>query len=210
MEARSRRVVCLLGFVSLVATPLAYAQPDRLRLEVAGHLTTLRLSDFGTTNTGAGARVSFDLTRWVAVEGETNVFAKDYVEIQSFPAFAPDIRLGYDRRRLEGFVGAKAGFRWERFGVFGKVRPGLTRLYDKGINCVGDVCALVLMLLARPEYRTEFALDLGGVLEFYPTTRIVARLDLGSTNIRHRSSAPPCAECTSRNFSSSLGVGFRF
>ena len=69
----------------------------------------------------------------------------------------------------------------------------------------------VLMLLAVPEYRTEFAFDLGGVLEFYPSARTVARIDAGDTMIRHRSSAvPPCQECTTHNFSSRFGVGVRF
>lgn len=35
----------------------------------------------------------------------------------------------------------------------------------------------------------ELALDLGGILELYPSTRTVARLELGNTAIRHRSSA---------------------
>jgi hypothetical protein len=68
-----------------------------------------------------------------------------------------------------------------------------------------------LLLLARADYRTEFAMNLGGVLEFYPSPRIVTRLDLGTTLIRHRSFAPPrCDGCTSSNFSSRVGVGFRF
>ena len=80
----------------------------------------------------------------------------------------------------------------------------------KGINCLGEVCTRMLFLLARPEYRTEFATNLGGVLEFYPSPSIVARVDLGTTLIRHRSFAPPCDDCTSTNFSSRVGFGFRF
>jgi hypothetical protein len=94
--------------------------------------------------------------------------------------------------------------------VHGKLRPGFAHLSDEGLRCVGDPCALVLF--ARPEYRTEFALDFGGILEVYPWARTVARFEFGDTMIRHRSTAPPCptSSCTSHNLASRLGVGFRF
>ena len=97
-----------------------------------------------------------------------NLFGNDYVETRMAPAAIADARLGYSRRRIEGFFGPKVGWHNERVGVFGKVRPGFTRLYDRGVNCVGEACARMLILLAGPEYRTEVALDLGGVVEFYP------------------------------------------
>ena len=95
-------------------------------------------------------------------------------------------------------------------GLFAKVRPGFTVLADRGIDCLGDVCAL--MLLAVPEYRSEFALDFGSVVEIYPSTRWLARVDVGSLMIRHRSTAPPCAagDCTTFNLATSFGMGVRF
>lgn len=106
----------------------------------------------------------------------------------------------------------KLGTRTRRFGAFAKVRPGLARLTHREMECVGQACALLTLLLVQPVYRTEFAVDLRGVLEFYPSPRTVARLDLGDTLIRHRSSAPPCwgGDCASHNFASRLGIGFRF
>jgi hypothetical protein len=110
------------------------------------------------------------------------------------------------------FAGVKLGMRGERLGIFAKVRPGFARLTDRGQECLGIDCARVLMLRALPSYRTEFALDLGGGLEFYPSARTVTRLELGDTMIRHRSLAPPCpaSTCTSHNLSSRFGVGLRF
>jgi hypothetical protein len=195
--------------VCLAGAHAVYGQTDRRRLEVGGQIATLHLSDSDTTNAGFGGRLSYDLSRQLAVEGEVNVFGNDSFERQVSPELFPGFRLAYNRRRLDGFFGAKVGVRGSRFGIFGKVRPGFTRLFDKGIECTGDVCAL--MLLARPEYRTEFALDVGGVVEFYPTARTVTRVDVGSTLIRHRSSAvPPCLDCTTGNFASRIGVGVRF
>jgi hypothetical protein len=209
MKAQSSPLTFFVLLVCLAGAHTAYGQTDRQRLEVGGQLATLHLSDSESTNAGFGGRVSYDFARWLAAEGEMNVFGNDSFERQVAPDLFPGFGLTYSRRRLDGFFGAKAGLRGSRFGVFGKVRPGFTRLFDKGIACTGDVCAL--MLLARPQYRTEFALDLGGVVEFYPTPRMVTRVDLGSTLIRHRSNAvPPCTDCTSRNFASRIGVGFRF
>ena len=87
-------------------------------------------------------------------------------------------------------------------------RPGFSRLPNTGVNCAGDVCALIL--LAVPEYKPEFALDLGAVVEFYTSSRLVTRIDIGDTFIRHRSQAPPCSGCSSHNFASKFGFGLRF
>ena len=90
-----------------------------------------------------------------------------------------------------------------------KLRPGVTRLYHKCFGCVGEGCALVL--IARNIYRTELAFDFGGGVEFYPSRRTVARLELGDTVISHRSFAPPCPSgCASHNLSSRVGLGVRF
>jgi hypothetical protein len=194
---------------AIAAATEVYAQTSRSRFEAGGHFATLRLSDSdGQTNAGVGGRVSYDVLPWLALEGEMNFFPNDLLEKHSSNQIFEEFTLGYERRRLEGFVGPKAGVRWNRIGVFGKVRPGFARLFNQGIGCVGEPCTR--MLLAPVDYQTEFALDLGGGVEFYPTHRTVTRVDLGSTFIRHRSPAPPCRECTSRNFSSRIGVGWRF
>ena len=108
--------------------------------------------------------------------------------------------------------GVKAGVRTSRMGGFVKARPGFTRLSDKGTRCIGDGCAVILMLLARNTYRNEFAFDVGGGVELYPTARTVARVEIGDTMIRHRSTSLPCpaSACTSHNVSSRFGFGYRF
>ena len=101
--------------------------------------------------------------------------------------------------------------RTERFGLFAKVRPGLARLSDQSTGCVGIGCAAMIFLAGPIENRTEFALDLGGVFEFYPTARTVARVDIGDTMIRYGGfEAPSCFTCTSHNVSSRVGFGLRF
>jgi hypothetical protein len=205
--------VCLAAAPAPAQTPAkgqspASTQSNVRRLEVGGHFSTLQIGDAGHTNAGLGGRVSYEFLPWLALEGDVSYFPHDRLDID-LGASSLMLQTQYSRRRLEGFAGPKIGVRGERFGVFGKARPGVTHLIDKGMNCVGELCALAL--LARPEYNPEFALDLGGIVEFYATERTVARFDLGTTVIRHRSSfAPPCRECTTQNFSTSLGMGVKF
>lgn len=207
MRSRSVLFLTVLLSSSVLVTP-AVAQTDRPAIEIAGQATLLRLNDAGTTNAGIGGRFGVDLWRWVSVDAEVSFFPRDEFEIDT-TADPPAARVAYTRRRTDVLAGVKAGIRGDRFGLFAKVRPGFTHLTDRGIECVGAMCAL--MLFARPEYRTEFALDLGAIVEFYPTRRTVARFDVGDVMIRNRgTAAPPCSDCTTHNFTSRFGVGFRF
>ena len=184
----------------------AAAQTSNTRFEVGGQVSTLRLSTYKDTNPGFGGRFGYEASRRVTLEGEFNFTPHDDFKILGTDAGAS---VSYARRRSEALFGPKIGVRGQKIGLFGRVRPGFTRLTHRGVGCTGEVCAL--MLLALPEYRTEFALDYGGTLEYYPSARTIARLDLGSTLIRHRSFAPPCSTgCTTQNMTSRVSVGWRF
>jgi len=214
MRIRVRSLLVVTTLACFVPAGTAFAQSSP-KFEVGGQVSALRLSDFPATNAGLGGRFSYDLARWIAVESEFSWFPHDDVTVRSNST--PELGTSYHRRRAEAFFGPKIGLKTQRFGFFGKVRPGFARLSDQGVECEGDVCALMSLslpvsLLARPEYRTEFALDVGGVVEFYPSPRTILRFDIGDTLIKHRSQAPPCWDgtCTSNNFSSRFGAGVRF
>ncbi len=203
-------IASLVLLVWVVDSRVAIAQSTPQRLEVGMQASFLRLSDLESTNAGFGGRFSFDLADWAALEAEADFFPHDDAVVPS-AGLSSDLRVAYQRRRTDAFVGVKLGKRGDTFGLFGKVRPGFTRLYDSGLECVGERCALVL--LARPDYRAEFALDLGGVLEFYPSVRTVMRFEVGDIMIRHHGRfTPPCygSSCTSHNLSSRAGIGLRF
>jgi hypothetical protein len=203
------RVCSMLAvLICLGAATTVSAQSLSRRVEVGAQLSLLRLADVDSTNTGLGGRASYDVLPWLAIEGEVSFFSNDRFDVDISGLGSPGFEVIYSRRRVEALVGPKIGIRRDRFGVFAKARPGFARLGDRGLQCVGEMCALVL--LARPVYRTEPAMDVGGVLEFYPTPRIVARFDLGTTLIRHRSDAPPCDGCTSTNLAAGFGFGYRF
>jgi len=190
----------------------ASAQPAGERLEVAANLNMLRLSDFSSTRAGLGGRVTFDVTPHVAIEGELAFYPKDRIVQGESSTSEGSYQIVGNRRRTDALFGVKVGSRFDRFGVFGKARPGFTRLADRGTACEGPGCSVILMLIAPYSYRTEFAFDFGGGVEIYPTDRTVARVEVGDTMIRHRSFAPPCpgSPCTSHNLSSRLGIGYRF
>ncbi len=200
--------MALLAF-SVTSSAVANAQSVEPRFEIGGQASVLRLSDFDTTNAGFGGRVLFHLNDWMSVDGEVSFFPHDEVVGPTFQTSIGPGRVESARRRTDALVGVNIGVRRDRLGAFVKLRPGVTRLYHKSFNCAGEGCALVL--IARNIYRTEFALDFGGGVEFYPSRRTVARLELGDTVIRHRSSAPPCPSgCASHNLSSQMGFGVRF
>lgn len=204
------RLGSMIAAMVFAVAGMAAAQPGPSRYEVGLQGSVLRLSDFDTTNAGIGARFTVNLSRWAALEAEGSFYPQDDLALP--PSSIPDLRIRHYRKRTEGFIGAKVGYRGERFGLFAKVRPGFSSLSErKGLEmCEGTACPLALLI--RPEYRTELAMDLGGVLEFYPSSRLVARVELGDTIIRHRSIAPPCwgETCTSNNVTSKFGIGFGF
>jgi hypothetical protein len=100
--------------------------------------------------------------------------------------------------------------RFDRFGVFGKVRPGFIHtVYDLRTICPpfpcppGSACfASPCFFAPFPVINNDLSLDVGGVLEFYPAKRVTVRFDVGDTVV-NRSFA-------THNLQLSAGVGFRF
>lgn len=202
------RVLSSVVVLSLLVAPSAAAQSSR-PIDVSAQFSTLNLANLDATSVGVGGRVTVALSRWLSIDGELSVYPNDNFTESGF-VIAGDGGLTFKRRRLEGLAGVKIGWRNDRFGVFGKARPGFVRLTNRGVDCTGDVCPLILVAL--PVYKTEFALDLGGMVEFYPTPRTVARFDVGDVAIQHRSLLVPgvCSTCTTHNFSTRAGFGVRF
>ena len=201
---KASRVLPSFLLILLASAATAQAQSFQRGVEVAGTATMARLADDGPISAGFGGRLTLDLSRWVALDGEFSFFPKDDLH-QRFADLPPVAALVYRRDRIEGLAGIKVGYHADRFGVFAKARPGFSRLIDKGIDCDGDLCALILV--AAPDYKSAFAFDLGGVLEFYPTPRIVARFDLGDVMVKQSEDVP---RSSTHNLTSRLGIGFRF
>ncbi len=188
---------------------------DPPKREVGLHFTSL---SFGTdrTEAGLGARFTYNLTKSFALEAEGDVLPHN----SRFAGF----RNG--GRGLEGLFGVKAGKRFERFGIFGKARPGVISFTQGQGGFIQTGTSGTFPFRFETRRATHFAADLGGVLEFYPSRRIVARFDAGDTIIRYGRTTvnglstdgsgnttifpfPVNAE-TTHNFQFTAGVGFRF
>ena len=204
-------VVC-----GLLAGARAEAQEqDAPKTEVGVFFSSITLTPRNgyRTEAGFGGRVTFNLTDSVALEAETSLFPNS--------GFSSESRAA--GRGWQGLFGVKAGKRWEKFGVFAKGRPGFIS-FSQGRLEADDPSGFFVF---RRERATHFAVDVGGVLEFYPTRRIVTRFDAGDTIIRYGrqtttfivsnpvTGAPEIVPFvlpnnTRHNFQFSAGIGFRF
>jgi hypothetical protein len=78
----------------------------------------------------------------------------------------------------DAFAGVKAGWRGRRFGVYGRVEPGLA-----SFSCGLDHFGPTGQRNYDCERRTHFALRYGGVAEWNVTARTAARVDVAQTLI---------------------------
>ena len=197
-----------------VGCQLAMAQTEVPKVELGAHYTVMRLRalsplnspvlnivlpEYTVTDSGVGGRITFNLTNHIAIEGEFNFFPEERVN------FAEQFYL--NSRRYQGLAGVKAGLRGDKVGVFGKARPGFMHFGE----ATPDPRILTLVPIPATAKSTEFAFDLGGVLEFYPSRHTVVRFDIGDTIIRYGKgpvSGRPAN--TTHNLQMSFGAGFRF
>jgi hypothetical protein len=182
-----------LAIVSLsCGTALAQSSSSEPKVEAGAQFTLVHFRDLGVTDVGVGGRVTYNFNDNFRVEGEIDYFPKDNQD------------LGGMGRKTEGFFGGLLGFRSSGFGIYSKIRPGF-------IHFTRDPFAV-------PFSTTDFAIDLGGVVEVYPSRRSVVRFDIGDTAIRFGSQTVlptpigPVATGTfwSHNLQFSAGVGVRF
>ena len=162
------------------------------------------------TQTGFGGRLTYNVTSGFALEVQSDFYPREVRQ------FINNGRAG--GRVLQGQAGVKAGKRFEKFGIFGKARPGIVSFSEAiKVDGLDPTFGFPTFRAARKSY---FSMDVGGVLEFYPAPRIVTRFDGGDTMIRYSAAEPLSifqavsnfgvpAE-TTHNFQFSAGVGWRF
>ena len=187
MKIRLISVIALLS-IGPIITLLGgevLAQSETPKREVGVLFSVLGIKDangltdlFPRTEVGVGGRLTFDLKRYLALEAELNVFPRD------FRKFTTNFTGG---RMMEGLFGVKAGIRKNRFGVFGKFRPGFESSgraeVPRFLNGNGpDPQNPFGFERIRA---TQFALDVGGVFEYYPSRRTIVRFDAGDTIVRY-------------------------
>jgi hypothetical protein len=213
--------LCVLLLLTLALHGAVNAQSEERKLELGVQFSGLQGNGFGDRDTlGGGGRVTYNLTKYVAIEGELNYFTSGSYD---------------DYNRLQGQFGVKAGPRYKRFGIFGKVRPGfINTKKDFFFHVPCDFVPACTQAVSATDSYTGFSLDVGGVAEVYASKRIFVRFDVGDTIANSRDplvfiSAPifnsqtppiffgsrsfialPGRSVTTHNLQLSLGAGFRF
>ncbi len=214
MKTRALFTLNALMLVLLLFNHGARAQEhDAPKVEIGVQYSSLSidLPGFGGTEhaPGVGARVTYNLNDYFAIEAEGNIFPT---------VTRADYTTGGDP--LQAQFGVKAGKRWKRFGLFAKARPGLVS-FAETLTPLPVVSGGALTYTFDRERKTHFSTDVGGVLEFYPSRRMLVRFDAGDTIIRYGEhkelqssiagtvigSAPSEVQ---HNFQFTAGVGFRF
>jgi hypothetical protein len=203
----SQRTFFALLLAVLLAPSAASAQAggapdvDAHRAEVGVLYTGVNLEGFGETINGLGGRFGYNFNKNFALDTEF--------------AFFPETHLGNRQigQKTQAFAGVKAGARTRYVGVFAKARPGVMFIGEvtSGFNCNGTSFGRT----CRPSHN-NLALDAGGVLELYPSSRTIVRLDAGDTIVRIRNAtagvigSSVVTNDTTHNFQFSVGFGYRF
>jgi len=192
----------------VICASIAVAQNKKDKIEIGVQSTSLTLLHpdfpFDDVQTGVGGRFTYNFNRSIAAEAEVNFFPqKQFI-------------LTAEGNAIQAQFGVKIGKRFEKAGVFGKVRPGFLSVDRVGFLIPRGVGQFDVKI----ERQTFFSTDFGGVLELYPSKRIVVRFDAGDTVLRHPArfnliSIPTPAEPPVRpakfkhNFQFTAGVSFR-
>jgi hypothetical protein len=168
------------------------------------------------TEPGFGARVGYSFNRYLTAEAEFNFFPREGELTDS------DFTGG---RKVQGLFGVKVGRRFERVGVFAKARPGFVNFREGDLRPRPGIACIAIfpppLSCSETTDRTDFAFDVGGVFELYPSAQIIVRLDAGDTILRSGAHTVPgtilsrditigVPADTSHNFQGSVGFGFRF
>ena len=212
----NRRFVLLaVSCLFVTQATVAGQTQDLPKFEVAAEFSTLERDGFGSQQTepGVGARLTFNLNRSLAFE------TAGYF----FPRRCDICRNAGNMSQV--VAGVKVGKRFENWGIFAKARPGVVS-FSRG-EFFPIFIGPPAVIDVETNRITSFATDFGGVLEFYPSPRIVTRFDVGDTIIHFKRRTinafnfnPITQEVTvipftlpartTHNFQFIASVGFRF
>jgi hypothetical protein len=143
------------------------ASAQRFQVGVQYSLFTLERSA-GTVRdeSGVGGWTNWNFSKYFGLDSGVSFFPRQV-------RFA-DFQQG--GRILQALVGLRSGIRRQRFGVFGKFRPGLQLYTATEQNQTG----------ASLTHFADAALDLGGIIEIYTSRRTLLRFDAGNTFVHYR------------------------
>jgi len=187
------RRLLLAVFLSALSAPLLHAQ----HATAGGSYAVVSLEYPDQIPNGFGGWYTWDLAAnagpTVGVDLGLNFFPEDHPIIG---------------RQTQLFAGARGGLRYERLGIFGRLRPGIMH-FSRQFLAPDTACVAIFPppddCLTR---NANLTFDLGGTLEVYALDRFVVRADLGQTLIRFRRVGRDAV--VQRNLQFTAGAGLRF
>jgi hypothetical protein len=209
-------IIAALSF-SVHHTNAAAQTLDDHRFEVGAQFTSINLVNFEDRLTGrggndssfvkgVGGRITYNFTDHIALDAEANFFPETAFDNREFG------------QKTQTFVGIKAGTRNKYAGVFAKARPGVMWFGELSTltNC-SSTFSSATFVCAKPGQK-DFAMDVGGIVEFYPSKRSIIRVDAGDTIVRFREEATTLGlnntvripGDTTHNLQVSIGFSYRF
>src|SRR4029078_7653044 len=193
------RPAVLLVVASFVVPAAAVAQQ---RFDAAAHIAVARSSEFDHIDTGVGGRFSWHPIGLIGAEAEITVY----------PASFPNAQ-GFSRTRIEGLFGVTAGPRLPGVRPFARFRPGFLTFRGQPVVCILIFPPPLSCQLAVG--RTVLALDLGGGVELFPSSRALVRVDVGDRILKYpgpsfRDGQTAQGSFYSHDFRVSAGAGVRF
>ena len=167
---RTSFLIAIVSVFLLHSKALSQSQ-DPPKFELAGEFTTLERSNFGgyITDPGFGGRFTYNLNKVFSLEAAGYFFPKGCLD------------CGQRGRVTQVLGGVKVGKRFENWGIFAKARPGFVSFSEGDFEIVPTGGAGPLPFRIDFNALNGFAADVGGVLEFYPSKRLVTRFDVGDT-----------------------------
>ena len=157
-----RALKCVAISSLLVCVSSVRAQEKNPKYEIGLHYAALHVTEKSDKDSGLGVRFTYNLNDYLGLEAETTSF--------------PQVREGGEDNERQGLFGVRAGKRNSRYGVFAKVRPGVTHFNLLGTS--GD------NFFAQGH--TRFTVDVGGVFEYYLHRHVAFRVDAGDTMVHFK------------------------
>lgn len=210
------RTLFVVVVIFLTQSPSLAQSQEVPKFEVAGEFTTLeREAVFERrTEPGFGARFTYNINKVFSLEAAGYFFPKECLQCRNNGTIT------------EGLAGVKVGKRFEKWGVFAKARPGVISFSEGTFDSL-PVGVPPFPIMFEVRQLTTFAMDAGGVVEFYPSKHIVTRFDAGDTIIHFNrrsfntvlfdpvtnTGTPaifPVPARTSHNFQFMTSIGYRF
>src|SRR5688572_7563709 len=161
-------ITLLITLIAFASVGVAQSTKDKIEIGVQSTSLTVFPPDtsFDETKGGIGGRITYNFNRYIAAEAEINFFPQKQLIFTS------------SGNSIQAQFGVKLGKRFEKFGVFGKVRPGFISA-DRVFSIIPGSQVPNFPFNSKVERETFFTTDFGGVLELYPSSRMVVRFDAG-------------------------------